>query len=84
MQALEGSQAMAKAVGLCRPGVIAAYPITPQTHIVEHLADLVADGYLQAEYVSAESEFRQHPLFLGQPQQARDPLRQQLPKAWPL
>jgi pyruvate ferredoxin oxidoreductase alpha subunit len=65
MQALEGSQAMAKAVGLCRPGVIAAYPITPQTHIVEHLADLVADGYLQAEYVSAESEFSAASIVLG-------------------
>lgn len=65
MQALEGSQAMAKAVALCRPGVIAAYPITPQTHIVEHLADLVADGVLKSEYVSAESEFSAASIVLG-------------------
>ena len=41
---IEGSQAVAKAVALCRPEVICAYPISPQTHIVEALSDLVADG----------------------------------------
>jgi len=53
---LEGSQAIAKAVALCRPGVISAYPITPQTHIVEGLAQMIADGELRAEFVNVESE----------------------------
>lgn len=53
---LECSQAIAEAVRLCKPGVIAAYPITPQTHIVERVADFVNDGLLDAEYVNVESE----------------------------
>ena len=43
---LEGSHSVAEAVKLCKPGVISAYPITPQTHIVERLADFVAAGEL--------------------------------------
>ncbi len=46
---MEVSIAAAEAVGLCDVDVIAAYPITPQTHIVEHLSELVADGHLDAE-----------------------------------
>ena len=38
---IEGSKAMAKAIALCRPQVVCAYPITPQTHIVEGLGELV-------------------------------------------
>ena len=53
---VEVSIAVADAVKLCNPDVIAAYPITPQTHIVEHLAELVADGELDAEYIPVESE----------------------------
>jgi pyruvate ferredoxin oxidoreductase alpha subunit len=48
--------AVADAVRLCNPDVVAAYPITPQTHIVEHLAELVANGELDAEYIPVESE----------------------------
>jgi pyruvate ferredoxin oxidoreductase alpha subunit len=55
---LEGSQAVAKAVALCRPEVISAYPISPQTHIVEALSDLVRTGDLApCEYLMVESEF---------------------------
>ena len=54
---MEGSMAVARAVQACRPAVISAYPITPQTHIVEFLARMVADGELAAEYVRVESEF---------------------------
>jgi pyruvate ferredoxin oxidoreductase alpha subunit len=55
---LEGSQAVAKAVAMCRPEVISAYPISPQTHIVEHLSDLVRTGELApCEYLMVESEF---------------------------
>ncbi len=64
-QALEGSQALARAVALCRPQVVAAYPITPQTHIVENIAKLVADGKLACEFVSVESEFSAASVVLG-------------------
>ena len=53
---IEVSIAVADAVKLTNTDVIAAYPITPQTHIVEHLADLVANGELDAEYIPVESE----------------------------
>jgi pyruvate ferredoxin oxidoreductase alpha subunit len=55
---IEGSQAVARAVTLCRPSVIAAYPISPQTHIVESLSDRVRTGELAGcEYLMVESEF---------------------------
>jgi pyruvate ferredoxin oxidoreductase alpha subunit len=55
---IEGSQAVAAAIALCRPEVISAYPISPQTHIVEALSDLVRTGELApCEYVMVESEF---------------------------
>ncbi|XUX01447.1 MAG: transketolase C-terminal domain-containing protein [Dehalogenimonas sp.] len=53
---VEVSIALADAVKLANADVIAAYPITPQTHIVEHLAELVAEGELDAEYIPVESE----------------------------
>lgn len=65
LEALEGSQAIARAVALCRPGVVAAYPITPQTHIVENISKLVADGKLKTELVSVESEFSAASVVLG-------------------
>jgi pyruvate ferredoxin oxidoreductase alpha subunit len=54
--ALEGSFAVAEAARMANVDVIAAYPITPQTHIVERLAEMVADGDLDATYVPVESE----------------------------
>ena len=54
---LEGSKAVAETVGLVKPVVIAAYPITPQTHIVEELARMVANGKLKSKYLEVESEF---------------------------
>ncbi len=53
---VEVSIGVADAVKLCNVDVVAAYPITPQTHIVEHLAELVANGELDAEYIPVESE----------------------------
>ena len=53
---VEVSIAVADAVKLANADVIAADPITPQTHIVEHLAELVADGELDVEYVPVETE----------------------------
>jgi pyruvate ferredoxin oxidoreductase alpha subunit len=63
--AIEGSQAIAETVALCRPQVIAAYPIAPQTHIVEHLARMVADARLDAEVVNVESEHSAASVVLG-------------------
>jgi pyruvate ferredoxin oxidoreductase alpha subunit len=55
---IEGSVAVAEAVALCRPEVICAYPISPQTHIVEGLSAIVKSGRLTpCEYVNVESEF---------------------------
>lgn len=53
---LEGSRAVAEAVRLAGVRVISAYPITPQTHIVESLAEFCADGSLGARFLRAESE----------------------------
>lgn len=64
-EALEGSIAMARAVALCKPDVVSAYPITPQTHIVENLSKLVADGDMHTEFVSVESEFSAASVVLG-------------------
>ncbi|MDH3829447.1 MAG: hypothetical protein OET21_18620 [Desulfobacterales bacterium] len=57
IKVVEGSEAVALAVKACRPHVISAYPISPQTHIVESLARMAADGDIDAEYVRVESEF---------------------------
>ncbi|MFA4871839.1 MAG: pyruvate ferredoxin oxidoreductase [Patescibacteria group bacterium] len=54
---IEGSRAIAETIRACKPGVVSAYPITPQTHIVEELAQMKADGEADFEYVRAESEF---------------------------
>src|SRR5512143_3670646 len=54
----EGSVAVAEGIALCRPEVICAYPITPQTHIVEGLGELVKAGQLGGcEFINVESEF---------------------------
>ena len=53
---MEVSVAIGEVVKLVNADVVAAYPITPQTHIVEHIAELVADGELDAEYIPVESE----------------------------
>ena len=53
---MEVSVAIGEMVRMADADVVAAYPITPQTHIVEHLAELVAEGELDAEYIPVESE----------------------------
>ncbi|NTW37503.1 MAG: pyruvate ferredoxin oxidoreductase [Syntrophobacteraceae bacterium] len=65
LKQIEGSHAVADVVALCRPNVISAYPITPQTHIVEGLADIVERGKLDAEFVNVESEFAAASVVLG-------------------
>lgn len=58
LQQVETSEAVARAVACCRPQVVCAYPITPQTHIVEGLGALVKRGELRGcEFINVESEF---------------------------
>jgi pyruvate ferredoxin oxidoreductase alpha subunit len=64
-QILEGSRAIALTVKNIKPAVVSAYPITPQTHIVEDLAKFKADGQADYEYVRAESEFAAASIVLG-------------------
>ncbi|HZM84027.1 MAG TPA: hypothetical protein VFC19_50555 [Candidatus Limnocylindrales bacterium] len=55
---IEGSRAIAETVARCRPQVVPAYPITPQTHIVEAVGAMVKDGRLEGcEFITVESEF---------------------------
>ncbi len=66
MSQMEGSQAVAQAVALCRPEVICAYPISPQTHIVEGLGALVKGGQLApCEFLNVESEFAAMSVAIG-------------------
>ena len=53
---IEGSHAVAEAVRLARAQVISAYPITPQTHIVEILSEYCASGTMDARFLRMESE----------------------------
>ena len=65
LKQLEGSRAVAEAVAMCRPEVICAYPITPQTHIVEALGAMVKKGDLTAEFLNVESEFAAMSVAIG-------------------
>lgn len=53
---ISGNDAIAIGVRLSRPHVISAYPITPQTIVVERLSEMVEDGSLKAEFMHVESE----------------------------
>jgi len=58
LKQVETSRAIAETIALCRPEVVCAYPITPQTHIVEGLAELVSSEALsRCEFINVESEF---------------------------
>jgi pyruvate ferredoxin oxidoreductase alpha subunit len=66
LKQIEGSRAVAEAVALCRPEVICAYPISPQTHIVEALGELVKAGELEpCEFINVESEFAAMSVAIG-------------------
>ena len=66
LRQVEGSRAVAEAVAFCRPEVICAYPISPQTHIVENLSQLVKTGELApCEFVNVESEFAAMSVAIG-------------------
>jgi pyruvate ferredoxin oxidoreductase alpha subunit len=58
LEQIEGSKAVARGVAMCRPEVVCAYPISPQTHIVEELSRIVKAGELgSCEFLNVESEF---------------------------
>ena len=66
LKQIEGSRAVAEAVALSRPEVICAYPISPQTHIVEGLGELVKNGTLHpCEFINVESEFAAMSVAIG-------------------
>jgi pyruvate ferredoxin oxidoreductase alpha subunit len=66
LKQIEGSAAVAEAVALCRPEVICAYPISPQTHIVEALGRRVHSGSLKpCEFINVESEFAAMSVAIG-------------------
>ncbi len=65
-QQIEGSQAVAQAVALCRPEVMACYPISPQTHIVETLSRKVKAGEIgNCQFLNVESEFGALSVLIG-------------------
>ena len=66
LKQMEGSQAVAEAIALCRPAVICAYPISPQTHIVEGLGEMVKSADLpNCEFINVESEFAAMSVAIG-------------------
>jgi len=66
LKQMEGSRAVAEAIALCRPEVICAYPISPQTHIVEALGEMVKEGSLTpCEFINVESEFAAMSVAIG-------------------
>ena len=66
LRQIEGSRAVAETVALCRPEVVCAYPISPQTHIIEAIGVMVASGALApCEFINVESEFAAMSVSIG-------------------
>ena len=66
LRQIEGSQAVAETVALCRPEVVCAYPISPQTHIIEAVGAKVKSGELTScEFINVESEFAAMSVSIG-------------------
>jgi len=66
LRQIEGSRAVAETVALCRPEVVCAYPISPQTHIIEGIGVLVKSGALApCEFINVESEFAAMSVCIG-------------------
>jgi pyruvate ferredoxin oxidoreductase alpha subunit len=66
LKQIEGSRGVAEAVALCHPEVICAYPISPQTHIVEALGEMVKSGAMSpCEFINVESEFAAMSVAIG-------------------
>ncbi len=66
LRQIEGSRAVAEAVAACRPEVVCAYPISPQTHIIESIGAMVKKGTLSpCEFLNVESEFAAMSVSIG-------------------
>jgi len=66
LRQIEGSKAVAQTVALCRPEVVCAYPISPQTHIIEAIGSMVKTGELSpCEFINVESEFAAMSVAIG-------------------
>jgi pyruvate ferredoxin oxidoreductase alpha subunit len=66
LRQIEGSRAIAETVALCRPEVVCAYPISPQTHIIEAVGAMVKAGTLApCEFINVESEFAAMSVAIG-------------------
>jgi len=66
LRQIEGSRAVAETVALCRPEVVCAYPISPQTHIIEAIGAMVKSGQLSpCEFINVESEFAAMSVSIG-------------------
>ena len=65
MSVVDGAYAVAHAVRACKPDVVAAYPITPQTNIVEHISQFIADGEMDDVSINVESEHSAMSLLVG-------------------
>ncbi|MGA3146346.1 MAG: transketolase C-terminal domain-containing protein [Acidimicrobiales bacterium] len=66
LRQIEGSRAVAEAVAACRPEVVCAYPISPQTHIIESIGAMVKSGRLSpCEFINVESEFAAMSVSIG-------------------
>ena len=66
LEQIEGSRAVAETVALCRPEVVCAYPISPQTHIIEAVGVMVKEGRLApCEFINVESEFAAMSVAIG-------------------
>ena len=80
---MEVSIAVSHAVQLARAEAIAAYPITPQTHIVEHLSSVVANGELEAEFITVESEHSAMSASIGSAATGARTTPPPVPRVWP-
>jgi pyruvate ferredoxin oxidoreductase alpha subunit len=66
LRQIEGSRAVAETVGRCRPEVVCAYPISPQTHIIEAIGAMVKSGQItRCEFINVESEFAAMSVSIG-------------------
>ena len=66
LRQIEGSRAVAETVARCRPEVVCAYPISPQTHIIEAIGAMVKAGELTpCEFINVESEFAAMSVSIG-------------------
>jgi pyruvate ferredoxin oxidoreductase alpha subunit len=66
LRQIEGSRAIASAIAACRPQVVCAYPITPQTHVVEAIGAMVKSGQLTGcKFINVESEFAAMSVAIG-------------------